>query len=30
MPDAVKQRVRGYWARIVDANGKPVFQPASN
>jgi phosphate transport system substrate-binding protein len=30
MPAAVKQRVRAYWARIVDANGKPVFQPASN
>jgi phosphate transport system substrate-binding protein len=30
MPDAVKQRVRTYWSRVVGPDGKPVFQPATN
>lgn len=30
MPEAVKSRVRSYWARIVGPDGKPVHQPATN
>jgi phosphate transport system substrate-binding protein len=30
MPDAVKNQVRSYWQRVVDAQGRPVFRPATN